>query len=527
MKGPLYEYNKLMMTQAEIAKLEGISRSTLADWYKKTGDMNLAVAGAKKSLAQRNIQYYDEILSLKAIAKKEKLKFESLKKNYETYDDIYQAVGETKNAQKKRSGDIFYYDKYMTIHAIAELEEVGNKALAKYYEETNDIYKAVDFAKTAQAKQNGTILYKKKLMTISGIAKLEEIKRDTLRKYYELYGNIDKAVFITKESQLKRRKALLRGKQGDYSEFSKYLGISVIKLDKLVSAGKTLEEIENEVHAKRKTTLLLEEESLYNYCLENSYNYWVIYYMINTYGKTPDEAIAAYVNNGQQVPIKWIYEKYHILLKHLMLLFGIDSNRLIKVIRDNHCSIGDAVTKIIFVSNNRDSGFSQIEIDWMQELYSFLSECDFEEKKETMDTFYVSYKELEFINRKQIQIDKVKRQLLLFEFSAIIDEWEIKELLEMFDLYNVTDEEIKLIFTELYKPFDGNIIDHTPKFLELKEVINSFILDSNFSISDLENSDMISDAEKLEIIRKREKMNSIFTARKGNFLKSSNEISKF
>ena len=102
-----------------------------------------------------------------------------------------------------------------------------------------------------------------------------------------------------------------------------------------------------------------------------------------------------------------------------------------------------------------------------------------------------------------------------------------KELLEMFDLYNVTDEEIKLIFTELYKPFDGNIIDHTPKFLELKEVINSFILDSNFSISDLENSDMISDAEKLEIIRKREKMNSIFTARKGNFLKSSNEISKF
>ena len=71
---------------------------------------------------------------------------------------------------------------------------------------------------------------------------------------------------------------------------------------------------------------------------------------------------------------------------------------------------------------------------------------------------------------------------------------------------NVTDEEIKLIFTELYKPFDGNIIDHTPKFLELKEVINSFILDSNFSISDLENSDMISDAEKLEIIRKRENL---------------------
>ena len=83
MKGELYSYNGQNLTQAAIAKLEGINRATLADWYKRTGDMELAVIEAKKSLAQRNISYNDEVLSLKAISQKEKVKFESLKRFYD------------------------------------------------------------------------------------------------------------------------------------------------------------------------------------------------------------------------------------------------------------------------------------------------------------------------------------------------------------------------------------------------------------------------------------------------------------
>ena len=92
MKGELYNYNGHLLSQADIAKLEGINRSTLADWYKKTGDMIKAVEGAKKTLEQRKIQYYDKILSLTAISVKEKIKFESLKKYYEETNDIYLAV---------------------------------------------------------------------------------------------------------------------------------------------------------------------------------------------------------------------------------------------------------------------------------------------------------------------------------------------------------------------------------------------------------------------------------------------------
>lgn len=517
MKGELYEYNDTMMTQAEISRLEKINRSTLADWYKKTGNMYKAVEGAKKSQAQRNISYYDDVLSLKAISVKEQVKFESLKKNYEDLKDIYKAVKKTKQDQLKRNGDIPYNGENMTIYAIANLEEVGNKSLAKYYQETHDIYEAVRLAKQAQDDHNGTILYKEQMMTISGIANLEGIKKETLRKYYELYDNIEKAVFITKEAQLKRKKAILRGKQTDYSELSKCFGISVIKLDKLLSSGKTPEEIEKKANIRVKNTILtINDENLYKYCLDNSYNYWIIYYMITTYGKTIEEAVKAYVDNGQQVPTKWIYEKFHILFKHLMLNFGIDSNRIIKVIKEEHCSIEDAITKIIFVSNNQQNDFSQIEIEWMKELYSFLIDCNDDEKKEAIDTFYITERELEFLNKKGTKIEQIKRQILLFEFSSIIDDWDIKDLIEMFELYNISNDEIKIIFSELYKPFDENIINPSPDFLQHKEIIDSLLFDSNIKNEDIQKGTMISEEERLSIIIKREKITSIFEARKEN-----------
>lgn len=515
MKGELYEYNNTLMSQAEIAKLEEINRKTLADWYKRTGNMDDAVKGAKKSQAQRNIPYYDEVLSLKAISVKEKVKFESLKKNYEALGDIYKAVSKTKEDQLKRNGDIPYNDTNMTIHAIADLEEVGNKSLAKYYQETGDIYEAVKLAKKAQDNHNGTILYKDEMMTITGIANLEGIKKDTLRKYYELYDNIYKAVFITKESKLKRKEAIIRGKKAAYSELSKCFGISVIKLDKLLSSGKNIEEIEKEAILKgKKAALTINEESLYKYCLDNSYNYWVIYYMIVTYGKTGEEAVKAYLDNGQQVPTKWIYEKFQILFKHLMLNFKMDSNRIIKVIKEEYCSIEDAITKIIFVSNNQQNNFTQIEIEWMRELYSFLIDCDDEERKEAIDTFYITERELEFLHEKGKKIEEIKRQILLFEFASVIDEWNIKELLEMFDLYNINDDEIKIIFSELYKPFDENIINPSPEFLKHKDLINNLLFDFNLKDEDINNNDMISEEEKLSINLKRAKLIEILEGRK-------------
>ena len=516
MKGELYNYQGQLLTQAEISRLEGINRATLADWYKKTGDMALAVAGAKKSLAQRNINYNGEILSLKAISQKENIKFESLKKFYEQTNDIYEAVRLTKEAQLKRNGSILYNGKMMSTSAIALETGIERHSLAKHYEQTNDIYEAIRLTKEAQLKHHGTIEYKGSIMTITAIAELEGIKKETLKEYYEIYGDIEKAVFITKESQLKRKQALLKGKKASYEELARELNISVIELAIMINSGVTIDSLSKRTKKgiKKENQIKYDEDSLYRYCLEHSYNYWIIIHLIKVYDKTPSEAINYYLENGQKIPTKWIYEKYGLLFKHLALNFGLDSNRIIKIMKDNNCDIEDAITKLVFVTNNGD--FKKAEIDWLEELYKFVKDLSPKEYLEAKETFFITEREEKFLNRKKEIIEKIMRQLLLFEFTNILESWPINELLEMMEVYNITEEEKKSIVLDLYSPFKSMIIDPTEQYRERNTMIKNIITDTTISTEEVLSNNDLSDSEKEEILKKKEIMNKILPPRETN-----------
>ena len=117
---------------------------------------------------------------------------------------------------------IEYNGEMLTLNAIAVKENVSRQTLTDWYKRTNNIYEAVKLTKSAQAKRNGNILYKGKLMSALSIANLEGIKRDTLKEFYELYDNINKAVFLTKESQKRRRQALYKNNPTSIESFSKY-----------------------------------------------------------------------------------------------------------------------------------------------------------------------------------------------------------------------------------------------------------------------------------------------------------------
>lgn len=508
MRGELYEYNGEMLSQADIAKKEGINRQTLSDWYKKTKNMVDAVAGAKESQKQRNINYNGEILSLKAIAVKEKVKFESLKKFWiESEKDIYLAVQKTKEAQAKRNGDILYKGKMMTAFAIANMEDLDAKSLRRHIATSNSIEEAVEKTKKARDLHRGTIEYHGEIMSISGIAIKEGIKGTTLKEYYELYGNIDKAVFITKEAQNKRKQALLRGKKASYEDLSKYFGISTIKLEKLLEKGYTPEQIEKKIKkgVKKEEQLKINEDSLYRYCLDNSYNYWVINNLIKTYGKTPEEAIKFYLENGQQVPTKWIYEKYNILFKHLMLNFGIDSNRVIKIMKENNFGIEQALEELVFITENDNNGYKLAEISWLKECYSFLKDLPQEELEEAKVALYIDDREMRFLSEKGSKIELIRRQLLLFEFSQILDEWPEEEINEMMDLYGLSNSEKSSIILDLYIPFKNQVINPTDEYIKRQELIKKKILDESFEIKDL------TELEKMEIINKRKKLLKIFS----------------
>ena len=508
MKGELYEYNGQMLTQFEIARLTGINRSTLADWYNRTGNMNEAVRQMRENNKTRYIEYNGEISSLTAIAKKEDLKIESLQKFYEQANhDIYEAVRLTKEAKLKRNGSILYNGRMMSILAIANENGLEHHSLGNYYKQTNDIYKAVELTKEAKDRHRGIIEYKGKIMSISGIAELEGIKALTLKKFYESYKDIEKAVFITKESQLRRKQALLRGKKASYEELANEFGISVIELDRKIKSGVKLDK--EFATPRSKDILKYDEDSLYRYCLDHSYNYWVIRHLIQVYGKEPKEAIKEYVANGQKIPTKWIYEKYNVLFKHLTLKFGLDSNRIIRTMKEYNCGIDAAITRLVIVSNNADTDFKKAEIDWMEELYSFVEKLSKDEYAQVKYTFFITEREEKFIKDKKTIIDSIRRQLLLYELSLVIDEWPVSELTEMMELYNISDEERRTIVLDLYAPFEEKVINPTEEHQRKNEKLSDLVLDNSISLKEIINSSELSDLEKNEVIRKKEALQKI------------------
>lgn len=513
MQGKLYDYNGEQLLVSQIAHLEGISRQTLEDWIKRTDNIYDAVKGVKESLRTREIEYYGETLSLTAIAKKEQIKRETLKKYFDKTNNIYEAVKICKKSKEQRKGTIPYNGKKMTIHAIALLEDVERHALKRYYDKTNDIEKAVKLAKQMKEEHNGTIPYKGSLMTIHAIAKLEHIKKETLSKYYEIYDNIEKAVMITKLGQVKRKESLLKNQTKTIEEASKELNISTIRLSNMIDSGITLDEIDKKQkennRGKRDKFIKIDEETLFKYCLDNGLNYTVIYNMITTYNKTPEQAIKEYKKNGQKVPHKWIYEKYNILLKHIFITFGIDSNRLIRTMRDNNISLEQALERIVFISYN-NSNFTNIEIEWLYELYNFLKECDTLEYDNAKKTFFITEKEIRLLKQKQDKIKEIKKHILLYEFSEVLDIWNEQELIEMFELYNINEKDIETIVLDLYLPYDSKVINPNEDILNRKKYLNKVVKDtldkSDISILMYLETLNLNDIEKEYIITKRNKL---------------------
>lgn len=512
MRGELIEYNGKMMTLNAIAKEENVSRQTLTDWYKKTNNIYEAMNSLKKSLSQRNINYNGEILSLKAIANLENIKFETVKKYYDKCNDIYEAVRLAKESKIKKTGSIEYNGKMMSMTAICELNNVERHAVTRYYEQCGDIYKAIELAKESKEKQNGTIDYKGKKMTITGIANLEGIKRDTLKQYYELYNDIDKAVLLTKESQRRRKESLYRNSNTSVDSFSKRYNLSRLKVERELDNGSTLERIEQDIIKKQKKSFLMYDgTSLYKYCIDNGYNYWVISYMIEKYNVDPEEAIYQYRKNGQQIPHKWIYEKYGILFKHLLLKYGFDSNRIIKLINYEGYSLEDAITKLLFIS---DKSLSILESNWLYDLYYLISTSSPNELNNIYEVFFVDDNEKEILRKKHIQIEKIKRDLLLYDISQVIDIWSKDELFEMFTLYDITDKEIITIYTELYQPFNEGVInptlEHQERIKNINEVISSSI-DNNLKKEQL---DKLSSQDKIYCLNKIKDIKDILKQRK-------------
>ena len=124
------------------------------------------------------------------------------------------------------------------------------------------------------------------------IAKDEGVAETTWDRYYKKYGNIDIIEFIDYYKDKIQAKTIV-------------LGIKESELLNMLNSGMKIDDIKKSKTKKtrkspmsNKKLLLPNGQSLLEYCIENGLNFSCIYYSINTYGKTIEEAIKHYKEKG-------------------------------------------------------------------------------------------------------------------------------------------------------------------------------------------------------------------------------------
>ena len=195
----MLEYYGQKLYLSQIARKEDLVASTLMKCYRETGNIYVAVERCKQISKPKGyiykIEYYEEMLTLHSIAEMEEISEKSLKRYYLELGDIYEAVKVAKQKVKGEVRRIPYNNKKLSITAIAKLEGIGPGALRKNYLKTEDIHEAVKVTKkNARVK----LEYNGEMLTLNAISKKEELSSDCLTRIYLATLDIYEAVQIAK-----------------------------------------------------------------------------------------------------------------------------------------------------------------------------------------------------------------------------------------------------------------------------------------------------------------------------------------
>lgn len=478
----LINYNGEKLAIQTIAKKVGIKDAkTLKKYYEQTGDIYKAIEKCNES----KIEYHGEKLTLYAIAKREGLKRDTLERNYNNTGNIYDAVKvcleKKKNAQDAK---VTYKGEERTITSIARELGISKEILKKYYGRTGDIEQAIElYNKNKQENEDSKIEYKGENKSLKAIAREEDVAETTLTRYLQKYGNIDKAVFMAKIQRQKSRQVKIKDGNVNLYDLSIILGIKYSELINSLNSGMTIEKIKAQnqntskrLKLKQEYKILSNGQTLLEYCVENGLNYAFIYRAINTYGKSIEDAVQEYRNNGSNVPNSWIFEKYGLLLRHLMTSNSIDIQRVVDYMRKEQISMNEAIEKYVIRRNSKDR---KLDADWMQEVYGVLTDENMSnEYDEFRRAFYIDEAEEECIIKSHDEVQALERKLLLFEIAEVIEEnvFSADEMSELLQIYEVKPDEIETIFLDLYSKFQSGIMlgEKQPQ-LTRKNLLNGII----------------------------------------------------
>ena len=202
MLGEKIEFYGEQLSLLAIAKRIGISRDTLNKHYMSTGSIYEAEKICKKIIEDKQaslIDYNGEKLAIQTIAKKVGIKdAKTLKKYYEQTGDIHKAI------EKCNESKIEYNGEQLTLDAIAKREGLNRGTLERYYNNTGNIYDAIKVClENKKNAEEAKVTYNGEKRTITSIARKLGISKGTLKKYYEMTGDIEQAIQLYNKNKQK------------------------------------------------------------------------------------------------------------------------------------------------------------------------------------------------------------------------------------------------------------------------------------------------------------------------------------
>lgn len=301
-----YEFEGKLYTVPELAKLANIGKSEM---YKRLAKMSVTeavnyVAPQKNSSRTKLYPYCGTLVSVaqfsEIINRSPDTIYRYIKRGM-SLEEIEKSIKNKIPTNNRIPKTYTWCEQNLTVMEIASLAQIDSSNLYRRLQEGYDINEAVELIQNNQIRKYP---YKGTLCTRAQI-----LKSDSNISAYKLY------LMLKKEEQ--------------YTEKDVEFIISLCTKTEIYMMG---------------------NKSLFQYCIDNQYNYSIIYYLIKRCNYTVESAISHYLKYGQSDPLNGKYFVGNILLEHFCIKECLDISYIRRLLKAGY-NVKQAIKRHCFNRN--------------------------------------------------------------------------------------------------------------------------------------------------------------------------------
>lgn len=365
------------------------------------------------------------------------------------------------------TGKLYEYEgKLLSVKTIAGMVQLAPSTLYKYLNQGFSLYDAIDEGKKkssivfkTRAKTNNRVakkyFYQDGEYTVDEIAKKEEISPEPLYRRLNKGMNVEEAVKAIKGNISK--KYPFRGSMYSAYKISILSGVPKYFLLQRLDPDKEYQEsdIEELISSYQKEEILMVGDmTLFQYCIQNQYNYNSIYYSVKHKGYTIEDAIGEYVNEDRREYFHYSFVLGDILLYHFFLREKLN-DRYIKDRMRKGESVEESITASIFLT-----GEDYASRDIRNELYRMYKTLGIDQVLQ--QDILEDHKN--YIASKHKRVLEVMRDYNLYQAISILSSGTLskEDRKLVLDTLSLTEEDLLTCREELFEGF----VDRTPSVQE-------------------------------------------------------------